>query len=66
MPAILGRAHRAPGDADIHYSLAYALQRAGRQPDSTRELRRVLELDPGHELAARALAIGNSSKEREP
>ena len=47
---------RAPGVADIRYSFAYALQRAGRRADAIRELRRVLELRPGDELATNAIA----------
>jgi tetratricopeptide (TPR) repeat protein len=54
---VLGEgARRDPGFAEVRVQLGLALAEAGRADDAALELRAALALEPGHEVARRALA----------
>ena len=56
-----------PDDARAHYSLSMMHLSAGRQSAAQLSLRKTLELDPGHENAAKALArILERNERRDP
>lgn len=52
---------RRPSDADAHYYVARALQRSGRSADAVVHFRRVVELAPGTDRAAKAADIVRDS-----
>jgi Flp pilus assembly protein TadD len=50
------RRPQRPESATLHFNLATAYQRLGRQSEARAELRRALELDPGHRPSLDRLA----------